>query len=161
MANDTPAPTTNYPLPSYQYQVDIGSTTYSFASVTGLTIRYNYTVYKESMSKDGKKVNSMALPTQMDKSNPIIFNRGVMKSSSSDDLLYLYQWIKDANYKAIDKRDITVKLCNELGSVVVIWTLRDAFPIRLDAPTFDASSNNPAIESFQVLVGGIEMTTAS
>ncbi|MFZ4700391.1 MAG: phage tail protein [Candidatus Methylumidiphilus sp.] len=162
---DTSSTTPKYPLPSYQYQVGIKlngtPTTMSFATVTGLTIRYNYTVYKESMGDNDKKVRSLAMPAQMDKSNPIVFSRGIINSGTADDLLYLYAWIANANYKTIDKREITVNLCNEMGDAVVTWTLRDAFPIRLDAPTFDASSNNPAIESLQVLVSNIEMTKAS
>ena len=102
-------------------------------------------------------VDSYAMPAQMDLSNPIIFTRGIINSQSSD-ILFLYAWIKDANMKPVDKRDITVSLLDETGTAVVTWKLIAAFPIRLDAPSFDASSNDPAIESLQVLAKKIEIT---
>ena len=154
MTTDTATIKSTYPLPSYQYRVQIGSTTYNFSQVTGLTILYNITRYKQSLGDLDVKPQSMTMPAQKDLSNPISFNRGVVNSTQIYDL---YSWIDSIKTNVVDKRDITVYLCDETGICVVKWILHNAFPIRLDAPSFVANSNDAAIESLQVLAQSIEM----
>ena len=155
MTTDTATIKSTYPLPSYQYRVHIENKTLNFSQVTGLTILYNITRYKQSLGENDVKPQSMTMPAQKDLSNPISFNRGVVNST---EIYYLYEWINSIQTNVVDKRDITVFLCDETGIGVVKWILHNAFPIRLDAPSFVANSNDAAIESLQVLAQSIEMT---
>ena len=150
-----------YPLPSYQYRVVIAgpgttTTTLNFSQVTGLTILYKTTSYKQSLGDSDQKPQSMTMPAQKDSSNPISFNRGIVNSTQ---ITYLYDWINSIKTNVVDKRDITITLCDETGAGVVSWKLNNAFPVRLDAPSFVANSNDAAIESLQVLAQSIEMDT--
>ena len=46
-------------------------------------------------------------------------------------------------------------LCDEEGNAVVSWQVINAFPTKLDAPTFDANSNDVAIESMELLADDV------
>ena len=60
----------------------------------------------------------------------------------------------------MDKRDIVVHLLDETGSTVVSWKVIDAFPTKLTAPSFDASSNEVAIESMDLMAFRVTMEEA-
>jgi phage tail-like protein len=55
------------------------------------------------------------------------------------------------------KRDIQIDLCDESGQAVISWIARRALPIRLDAPTFDANSNDVAIETMEFIAHDLEV----
>ena len=159
MTTNTATIKSTYPIPSYQYRVQIAdsdnkSITLNFSQVTGLTILYKTTSYKQSLGDSDVKPQSMTMPAQKDSSNPISFNRGIVNSTQ---ITYLYDWINSIKTNVVEKRDITVMLCDETGKGVVSWKLNNAFPVRLDAPSFVANSNDAAIESLQVLAQSIEM----
>ena len=62
----------------------------------------------------------------------------------------LYGWIKTIAINQVEKKDIFVRLCDEKGAAVISWKVVNAFPTKLDAPTFDAKSNDVAIESMEL-----------
>jgi len=48
-----------------------------------------------------------------------------------------------------------VRLLDESGDPVISWKVINAFPTKLDAPTFDANSNDAAIESMELMADGV------
>jgi phage tail-like protein len=72
----------------------------------------------------------------------------------------LFGWINSTRLNRIDKKDIYVRLCDETGAAVVSWKVINAFPTKLDAPTFTASSNDVAIESLDLMADGIVVEQA-
>ena len=62
------------------------------------------------------------------------------------------QWMADPK-----KRDIKVHLIDYSGEAVVTWTLVDALPIKLDAPSLDAEQNAIAIEAIEVVGSELRM----
>ncbi len=55
MALTTNQIATDYPLPAYNYRVDIGSDTIAFSEVSGLEIKIDTIVYSESPKVSGKQ----------------------------------------------------------------------------------------------------------
>jgi len=70
----------------------------------------------------------------------------------------LYKWLKSTELNRIEKKDITVHLCDEKGESVVRWKIIDAFPTKLTAPGFNASSNEVAIETMELMASSMEMS---
>ena len=138
---------TDYPLPVYNYRVEIGSEAVAFSEVSGLTISYESTVYKESPTASGAPgPRSMQMPAQ--RTPPTItLKKGLVRAAS---IKYLYDWIKTVQINQIEKKDIFVRLCDEKGDAVISWKISNAFPTKLDAPTFDAKSNDAAIQSMEL-----------
>jgi phage tail-like protein len=137
----------DYPLPVYNYRVEIGGEAVAFSEVSGLSIAYETTTYKESPTASGAPgPRTMHMPAQ--RTQPTItLKKGIVRKAS---MKALYDWIKTVQINQIEKKDIFVRLCDEKGEAVISWKVTNAFPTKLDAPTFDAKSNDAAIQSMEL-----------
>lgn len=135
-----------YPLPVYNYKVSIDNVDLSFTEVSGLTVEYETHTYIESPTS-GSGPRRLYMPAQIKPVN-ISFKRGVIDNSN---LKYLYDWISEIHLNQVTKKDITIGLCDENGDPLVTWTVVNAFPTKVDAPAFNASSNDAAIESMDLM----------
>ncbi len=146
-----------YPLPVYNYKVEIGGVTVAFTEVSGLTIEHDTTTYTESLTVSGVSgVRTIHMPGQK-KPVTISLKKGVVVATS---VATLYKWISQITINQIEKKDIYVRLCDETGSAVISWKVINAFPTKLDAPTFDAKSNDAAIESMSLMADGVVIEEA-
>lgn len=137
----------SYPMPVYNFRVEIAGQSIAFSNVSGLSLGYETHTYKESPVGPGKAGPVvMRMPAQQTDIR-IILKKGLVKAKS---LPMLYLWLNTVRVNQIDKRDITVHLLNEAGEPMVTWNVINAFPTKLDAPTFDATSNDVAIESMEL-----------
>ncbi|MEM9338892.1 MAG: phage tail protein [Bacteroidota bacterium] len=145
---------TDYPLPIYNYRIDINGVSISFSEVSGLELAFESITYKESFAVGGKiGPNIMYMPGQIQPVN-ISMKKGLVKNKS---IPVFYDWINSVQINQVDKRDIVVHLLDETGSTVVSWTVIDAFPTKLTAPSFDANSNEVAIESMDLMAYRVKM----
>jgi len=146
-----------YPLSAFNYQVLFGAVPVSFSEVSGLTIKIDTTTYKESQTNEklaGPRVFHM--PAQGSPAT-ITLKKGLVRKTSVREL---YTWIHSVKAGVVDKKDVTVRLCDESGAAVISWVAKNAFPTQLDAPSFSATSNDAAIESFTLMADGIEVQEA-
>ena len=137
---------TTYPLPVYNYRVEIDGRAISFSEVSGLSVSHDTTTYVESPTS-GVGPRTMHMPAQR-KSATVTLKKGVVTGIS---VPTLFGWINSIALNRVDKKDIFVRLCDETGAAVVSWKVLNAFPTKLDAPTFTASSNDVAIESMELM----------
>jgi phage tail-like protein len=145
----------DYPLPIYNYKVDIGSTTVAFSEVSGLDISFETITYNETQTASGiAGPNTMYMPSWQKPIN-ITLKKGVVKAVS---IPVLYEWIKSTELNRIEKKDITVHLCDEKGESVIRWKVIDAFPTRLSAPDFNAGGNEAAIETMELMASDLVMS---
>jgi phage tail-like protein len=137
-----------YPLPVYNFKVEIAGVAVSFSEVSGLNISLETTTYKESPTESGKVgPNTMYMPAQETAVN-MTLKKGIVRKTS---IATLYSWIHSSQINLIDKRDIYVRLLDETGQAVISWKVVNAFPTKLDVPSFDATSNDVAIESMELM----------
>lgn len=148
---------TQYPLPVYNYRVDIGSDAVAFSEVSGLSISYETSTYKESPVESGKPGPRVMIMPSQSQPPTISLKKGLVPAVS---VKVLYDWIKGIQTNQIEKKDISVSLCNEKGEPVVTWKVSNAFPTKLEAPTFDSNSNDVAIESMELMADGISIAEA-
>ncbi|HZF48947.1 MAG TPA: phage tail protein [Polyangiaceae bacterium] len=148
---------TAYPLPSYNYRVEIAGAAVGFSEVSGLSIKRETTTYKESPTGGGAPGPVVLhMPAQL--TNPTItMKKGLVRKGS---VASLYSWINSTQINQIDKKDIYVRLCDEKGDAVISWKVVNAFPTKLDAPTFTATSNDVAIESMELMADSIQIEEA-
>lgn len=144
-----------YPLPVYNYRVEIDGVPVAFSEVSGLSATYDTHLHAES-SLDGRGPVWMYMPAQ---SKPVsmTLKKGVV---TGDSVKVLFGWINGIQLNRVQKKDIHVRLCDENGSAVVSWLVRNAFPIRLDAPTFAASANEVAIEGMELMADAVVVQQA-
>ena len=155
MAQDKDHIKSQYPLPVYNYRVTIlvdgKSPVISFAEVSGLNVSYDPVTYKHGLSfvLGYKIIPGMLQPIKL------TMKRGIVQAND-----YLHSWM-NSTYKDIfftnAKRDILIDLCDEKGEPVIRWKVQKAFPVKLDAPTFDANSNDVAIETMEFIAHGLQV----
>lgn len=138
---------TDYPLPLYNYRVEINGEAVAFSEVSGLSIAYETSTYKESPTASGAPgPRTMIVPGQRNAAK-VTLKKGIVRGAS---MKQLYGWIKTITINQVEKKDIFIRLCDEKGDAVISWKVVNAFPTKLDAPTFDAKSNDAAIESMEL-----------
>ncbi|MEM7587016.1 MAG: phage tail protein [Acidobacteriota bacterium] len=143
-----------YPLPVYNYLVEVGGVAVAFSEVLGLDISYEDHTYKESPTESGAPgPRVMRMPMQSKPAN-VTLRKGVVKAVS---VPALYEWIHAIQTNQVEKKDIFVRLCDEAGATLISWKIINAFPIRLEAPAFKAASNDAAIESLDLIADGVEI----
>lgn len=148
MAVSTEEIKNTYPLPVYNYRVELAGESISFSEVSGLSIGFETTTFKETQTESGlagPKV--MHMPAQGNTVN-ITLKKGVLRDGTN--VRVFYDWINSVQLNMIEKKDIYVRLCDETGSAVISWHVINAFPTKLDAPTFDVNTNDAAIESMEL-----------
>lgn len=131
-----------YPLPAYNFRVDVGGATMSFAEVSGVKLEYETVTYRHGLSfAEGEEIAQF----RHDSFTPITFKRGTVTGATE-----LYDWLTSHGMRHLD-----ISLCDEAGSPLVTWHVGKAVPTKLEAPSFDASTNDAAIESLEVLAAGL------
>lgn len=140
----------NYPLPAYHYRVEIdGMEPVAFSEISGLSIARETITYRDGMScvQGAKHMPGMASELKF------TMKKGVIKADSK-----LYDWINSIRITTVEKKNITISLMDEKGEApVVTWKVTNAFPVKLDAPTFDAKANEVAIESLELMADDLKI----
>jgi len=138
----------SYPLPVYNYRVEINDATIGFSQVSGLSIGYETQTYKESQVAEGiAGPRVMYMPAQI-KSATVTLKKGIV---GVNNVAIFFDWINSIQTNQVEKKDIYVRLCNEAGEAIISWQVVNAFPTKLDAPSFDANSNEAAIETLELM----------
>ncbi|HEX8115152.1 MAG TPA: phage tail protein [Kofleriaceae bacterium] len=148
---------TAYPLPVYNYRVEIAGAAVAFSEVSGLSIAYETSTYKESPTAAGAPgPRTMIVPGQRNPAK-ITLKKGIVRGVS---IKTLFGWISTTTINQVEKKDIFIRLCDENGAAVISWKVVNAFPTKLDAPTFDARSNDAAIESMELSADFVSLEEA-
>lgn len=147
----------SYPIPVYNYRVSIlepdggEAESIGFSEVSGLSVNFEPVTYKHGLSSFAgyNIIPGMRQPVN------VTMKRGVVNGGD-----YLHAWFEKAHrdppFESV-KRDIVVDLCDEKGTAIVRWRVLGALPTSLSAPTFDASSNDVAIESLEVIANDLKV----
>jgi phage tail-like protein len=143
-------------LPAYNYLVTVlqdgKEHVLSFAEISGLSQEYEAVTYKHGFSfvMGDKIIPGMRQPVRL------TMKRGVAKERD-----FLQSWIDSAYgdpYSPTSaKRDILIDLRDASGNVVVRWQVQRALPVKLDAPGFDANTNEIAIETMELVAHGLQV----
>ena len=138
-------------LPVYNYRVVIGQDTLGFSEVSGLKVEYEAVTYRHGRSF----LMGPKLIPGMQQNARVTLKRGVAKNSD-----FLAKWISAtyAGAQSGQKHDIVIDLCDPSGMSVVRWVVVGAMPVKIEAPTFDAKSNEVAIETLELVAADIRIS---
>ena len=133
-----------YPLAAYNFRVTVGGSAMSFTEVSGLVREYQTLTYKHGLSYwEGEAITKF----RYDKYVQITLKKGAIAGATQ-----LYQWLD-----TVDKKNMSVSLCDEKGNPVVIWQIQKAMIVKLEAPALQASGNEAAIETLTLMASGISV----
>lgn len=133
-----------YPLAAYNFRVTVGNQVMSFTDVSGLVREFQTLTYKHGLSYwEGESITRF----RFDKFEQVTLKKGVIAGATQ-----LYEWLE-----SIDRKHLSVSLCDEQGEAVVSWQIKKAMVVKLEAPSFQASGNEAAIETLTLMASGISI----
>ncbi len=135
-----------YPLVKFHFTVDWAGTNIGFTEVSGLDVETELIEYRHGASPEYSKIK---MPGMLKYSN-ITLKRGSFKNDNE-----YYQWWNTVKLNTIDRRDITIKLLNEEHEPVIVWKVKNAFPIKVQSTDLKGDGNETAIESMEVAHEGL------
>jgi phage tail-like protein len=138
---------TDYPLPKFHFRVEWGGTNIGFTEVTGLSIETEVIQWRTGADLDSL---TRKMPG-MKKFGDVTLKRGVFENDNE-----FYDWWNTVNLNTVERRDITISLLNEEHDPVMIWKLRNAWPIKITPTGLNATENAAAIEEMVVATDRIE-----
>jgi phage tail-like protein len=143
----------NYPLPAFHYRVEIdGMDPVAFAEISGLSIARETITYKDGLScvQGSKRMPGLTSDLKF------TMKKGIVKADSK-----LYNWVNSIRLTTVEKKNILISLMDEKGEApVVTWKVTNAFPTKLDAPSFNAKTNDVAIESLELMADDLKIEYA-
>jgi phage tail-like protein len=131
-----------YPLAAYNFRVLVDARPLSFAKVSGLQKEHHTLTYRHGLSFiEGAEIVRFSVPGF----TPVTLERG-----SVTGVRFLHEWLA-----ARSPRTMEVNLCDQAGAPALTWRIARAVAVKLSAPTFDAQTNESAIDVLEVMAAGI------
>ncbi|WP_211445244.1 phage tail protein [Collimonas humicola] len=136
----------HYPIPTYSFRVAVGEEMMAFSKVSGLKHSRDKIDYRDGMG------GRFLMPGKLGDVD-LTLTRGIVPAQSQ-----LWKWLTGGSGNLIDKKDISISLTNEAGTVLFMtWNVRNCFPTAISAPNLDASSNEIAIEEVTLSADGFSL----
>lgn len=143
------ATVTTYPLPKFYFQVQWGGTRIGFTEVSGLDMSTDPIEYREGSSPEFFKTKMPGLQ----KFSNITMKRGIFESDND-----FYAWYNTISLNTVDRRDLTISLLDETKTPIVVWAVKNAWPVKMTSTDLKADGNEAAIESLEIAHEGLTIT---
>ena len=137
-----------YPIPKFHFQVEWGGTKIGFTEVSGLDVSTDIIEYREGSSPEYHKIKMPG----MQKFSNITLKRGTFKGDND-----FYNWYNTIALNTIERRNLVISLLNEKHEPVVVWKVKNAFPVKVQSTDLKADGNEVAIESMEIAHEGLTM----
>ena len=147
MADDGSAQsTTDWPIPKFRFEVKWDSNVMSFQEVSGLDIEAQAIEYRHG---DSPSFSSIKMPG-LKKFSDVTMKKGVMKSDNK-----LWDWFNEIKMNTIKRIPVTISLLDEEGSPTMVWTLANAFPLKISGTDLKSTGNEVAVETIVIAHEGL------
>jgi phage tail-like protein len=132
------------PFRAFNWKLEMdGVTKAGFRECTGLDATTDPVDYREGADK-GNIVRKL---TGLNKHSPIVLKRGMTDDHS------LWDWRKKVIDGKTDRQHGSIVLYDETGDKEVLrWNFFEAWPSKWTGPSFNATSNDVAIETMEIVV---------
>lgn len=140
----------SYPLPKFHFQVEWSGTNIGFTEVTGLTVETEAIAYRHGASLEYNKTQQPGLT----KYGNITMKRGTFKSDNE-----YFDWWKETKFFQEQagkyRRDVTISLLDETHKPIIVWKVKNAWPIKVQFADLKSDANEVAIESVELVHEGL------
>ncbi len=135
-----------YPIPKFHFRVEWGGTRIGFTEVTGLEVSTDVIEYRDGASPEYSKIKMPG----MQKFGNITMKRGTFAHDNE-----YYNWWNTHALNTIERRDITISLLNETHEPVVVWKVKNAWPVKVQSTDLKGDGNEVAIETIEIAHEGL------
>lgn len=134
------------PFRAFNFRVEFdGLTVGSFTECSGLTSEGDTVDYREGTDFQLSVRKLMGLR----KYSNIVLKRGYTPNNE------LWTWYKNITNGVADRRNGSIILMDEEHNDVMRWNIENAWVNKIEGPTFNATSNEVAIESIELVHEGL------
>jgi len=137
-----------HPLPGSRFTVEWRGARVDFSEATGLTQENLAIECRDGASREYSSGGTPGLR----KSGTITLKRGIVKAESQ-----FFHWLSTVKLNTVERRDLVISLLNENRQPVMVWKIRNAFPVKVEGPLLKTSGNEVAIESIELAHEGLEL----
>jgi phage tail-like protein len=147
MAEDGSTQSTNlWPVPKFRFKVMWDKTEMSFQEVSGLQMEAEEIKYRAGTYKQASVIKMPGLI----KYGNVTMKKGVFKGDNS-----YWDWMSQVKFNTIKRISVTISLLDEADGVIMVWTLANAWPIKVIATDLKAEGNEVAIETIEIAHEGL------
>ena len=135
-----------YPISKFHFQVEWGGSKIGFTEITGLEVSTEVIEYREGSSREYHKTKMPGLQ----KFANITMKRGTFKGDNE-----YYNWWNTVALNTIERRNLIISLLNENHEPVVVWKVKNAWPVKVQSTDLKADGNEVAIETIEIAHEGL------
>lgn len=135
-----------WPMPKFYFEVKWDSEVVSFQEVSGLDIETEAIEYR---SGDSPVFSKVKMPGMV-KTGNVTMKKGVFAKDNK-----FWEWFNEIKMNTIKRKPVTISLLDEAGAPTMVWTLANAFPLKITGTDLKAEGNEVAVESIDIAHEGI------
>ena len=138
----------NWPLPKFYFSVDITDVgeNMGFQEVSGLEINTEVIEYRAGNSQG---YSTIKMPGMYNSGN-VTLKKGVFAKDNA-----FWKWFNQVTASTIARQTVTIRLLDEGGQATMVWTLANAFPIKITSTDLKSDGNEVAVETIEIAHEGI------
>jgi phage tail-like protein len=137
---------TQWPIPKFHFSVEWGGNHVGFQEISGLNMETQFIEYRAG--------NDPTFLTQKIPGLKKIGNITLKKGLFAHDNAF-WDWFHDVQTNKERRETVTISLLDEEGHPVFVWTVTNAFPVKVSAPDLKADANEVAVETIELAHEGI------
>jgi len=143
-----------YPITTLHFNVSWGDDqqTSSFSEVSGLTMEAEVIEYRGGADPQFSTHKQPGLR----KFSNVTLKRGIAPAEAGNGL---FEWYNSVSIGFVLRRDVIVSLLNEEHRPVMVWKIKEAWPVKVEGPGLKSTGTDVAIESVEFACEGIEIET--
>ncbi|MBK8558154.1 MAG: phage tail protein [Lewinellaceae bacterium] len=140
-----------WPVPLFHFNIKIGDKSeIAFQEVSGLDTEYDVIEYRAGNSAEFSVVKMPGLKKVSD----ITLKKGLFKDDTA-----LFDYFASVKMNTVKRETVVITLLDEEHKPLFVWTLNNAFPIKMTGTELNATSGEVAIEELVLAHEGLTMAT--
>jgi phage tail-like protein len=149
--NGSAQSTTVWPLPKFYFEVKWDSAVMHFQEVSGLDAEAQPIEYRHG---DSPQFSVIKMPG-LKKFSDVTLKKGAFKGDNK-----FWDWFNEIKMNTIKRKTVTISLLDETGAPTMVWTLANAWPIKVTGTDLKAEGNEVAVETIVICHEGLTIANA-
>lgn len=143
MADDGSKEGATWPMPKFQFEVDLGDKLkkVAFQEVSGMDVEIQIIEYRASNSKQYSTVKMPGIK----KYGNVTMKRGIFVNDNS-----FWDWYSKIEMNTVTRRTIIIRLLDEEKKVTMQWQLNNAWPTKISSTDLKSDSNEVAVDTLEI-----------
>ena len=140
-----------WPLPKFRFRVTWDSAEVLFQEVSGLDVDAQPTEYR---ARDTANFSAVKLPG-LRKSGNITMKWSVLATDNP-----LFDWFSEVQMNTFTRKTLTIALVDAADTPTMVWTVRNAFPVKISGTNLKAEGKEIAVEAVEIAYESLTISNA-